>query len=208
MADLISYFDYELATFVAILSVSLIGVATAVLGPMLKSFRERFQILSLDERRKTLLFVLEYAASWILVFVITTSVGSEWPGHFGDALIGSLLLAFVILPLLLIVARRLRRKREEEQVRVKVDTMAVVSLMGYAFLVFGIVAQLLALTGIGGIALAIHGGPFEEENFRYGILSLFWGMFFFMTGILAFLMTNAWEGIGHFLDFLKKKRQD
>jgi hypothetical protein len=208
MRDLASYFNYELATFVALLAVSLIGVATVLLGPTLKSFRERFQILSSDEKRDTLLFALEQAASWILVFVITTTVGSQWPNYFGEAMMGSLFLAFVILPLAFIVARRLRRKRGQEQVRMKIDTMAVVLLGGYMFLVFGILAQLLALTGIGGIALAIHGGPFEEENFRYGILSLFWGMFFFVVGILAFVLVNAWAGIGQFLGLLKKERQD
>lgn len=68
-----------------------------------------------------------------------------------------------------------------------------VLLWGCYFLGVSVSLNLLALIGIAATMLGLHLGPFQVENYNWGIWSVFIGVLFFVWGAFFIGYVRIWE---------------
>lgn len=196
----------ELATFVALLSVAVIGVAVGFLRPTISRLQSRYQVLLSDEKSATTKMVMWMSALLLLISLLTVILGS-----ISSDLLSWDLFRLVTLPILfvwgvLFVMTSRKRKDGESWTR-KVDGQGFFHLLSLVFLILGITFDLFGLFGVSATALDFHIGPFQDSDFRMGTLSLYWGITFFClsVGILAWAI--AWPALDQVVGRIKKDRQ-
>ena len=68
-------------------------------------------------------------------------------------------------------------------------------LIGCFLLGISIAVNLAALVGIAGMMLGLHLGPFQAENYVWGVWCVFIGIGFFVTGTYFIGIIRIWEVI-------------
>jgi len=137
----------ESATFVALLSVAVIGVAVGFLRPTVSRLQSRYQVLLSDEKSATTKMVMWMSALLLLISLLTVILGS-----ISSDLLSWDLFRLVTLPILfvwgvLFVMTSRKRKDGESWTR-KVDGQGFFHLLSLVLLILGITFDLFGLFGV------------------------------------------------------------
>lgn len=184
----------QLAALVAIVSVSIIGVAILLISKIWKGFENTSVGLTIPERRLLNRILLLSFGPLLLFIFVTNFVGVYAPAFF-QPVARSLLLLFLVIWIVSILAFRIIRRKREAHSSPKIEPLPLLYRTTLTWIALCIFACLIALFGVAYPMLNIEIGPFNQDNFNWARWYLVDGITFFFIGILSFAFIHIFQRI-------------
>jgi MFS family permease len=185
-----------IAALVALVSIALLGVEVLIVPAVWKKLDYCFFGLPKEKKRNVVRVVLLIVSLPTVVMGIYTIAGIYDLENANVILLSALFIIIVIMmfaALIVWVISRLKGKKKSK-IAEKGDELSLLFVTSFVLLIIGILANLMALTGVTAAMLDIPMGPYSAENYNWGRWLMKDAVLFFVAGIfmvgIAYLYEN------------------
>jgi len=187
-----------IAGLVALVSIALFTVEVLILPKMWEKLNPYLFNLSREKRvhlAKITLFVIGLP---IILMGVYTIAGVYDPKHVDSWVFITMFLITLVLVLTLSVRGliSLLRSRKSKKVREKVEELPLLFVTGFAFIVIGMMSNLVALFGVSAAMLGIETGIYNVENYNWGRWFMMDAVYFSVCGIVIVGVAYLCEKVG------------
>ncbi len=201
------YVAQQLAALVAVVSITIIGIAILLISQTWKGFENTSFGLTIPEKRVINRIILFLFGPLLLFIFITNFIGVYAPTLFQPVARILYLLIFVIWIISIIVSQIVKWMRKS-QPSPKVESLPFLYRITLVWLTLCILFCLIALFGVAPTMLNIEIGPFNQDNYNWARWFLFDGIIYFVIGVFSFASIYLFQRIKvkkQANDFDKKK---
>ncbi len=184
----------QLAALVALVSVSIIGVAILLISKIWNGFENTSVGLTIPERRLINRILLLGFGPLLLFLFITDFIGVYAPVLF-QPVARSLFLLFLVIWIISILVFRIIRWKKKAQPSPRIEPLPLLYRTTLIWIALCIFTCLIALFGVAYPMLNIEIGPFNQENFNWARWFLVDGILFFIMGVLTFAFMHIFQRV-------------
>ena len=187
----------QLAALVAVVSVAILAVAILLVSTAWRGFNQTFKNLINLQKKAIYRFTFLYFGLFLIFLFVTDFVGvyaPDWVQPIGRSLF---LLIWVIVFVSFGISAIVKRgdKGKQEPIIESMPQPALLYTITLVWIILCISFCLIALFGVSQTMLNIEIGPYNQDNYNWGVWFLENGILFFIFSVVGLGLTNIIQKI-------------